>query len=107
MAKILETRMKINSNLFKHGAALLLAPNIAGCEFLAVQTAAPKRASAACTAAATKADELFWTSLRRGDYANIGTTAETLKQAYLAEPNDAITAAHIGRRHIWRISKRE
>ena len=29
-----------------------------------------------------------------------------LKAAYLANPNDAVTAAHIGWLHIWRLSER-
>ena len=90
----------------KRCSALLISAAIAGCGFIAVQTATPKRASVARTEAAVKADQLFWETFHRGDYADIGSTAETLKQAYLADPSDAVTAAHIGWMHIWRLSER-
>ena len=88
----------------KRCSVLLIGAAIAGCGFIAVQTAAPKRASVARTEAAVKADQLFWETFHRGDYANIGATAEVLKQAYQADPSDAVTAAHIAWLHKWRLA---
>jgi hypothetical protein len=90
----------------KRCSVLLISAAIAGCGFIAVQTAEPKRASTTRTEAAVKADQLFWETFRRGDYANIGATTEVLKQAYQADPSDAVTAAHIAWMHKWRLGER-
>lgn len=78
----------------------------AGCGTLAVWSAAPKTRSATRTPAAAEADTVFWRTLHAGDYAKIPTALTALKGAYLADPNDPVTAAHIGFMHIWRLSER-
>jgi hypothetical protein len=87
-------------------AAMTLVLTIAaGCAYMAVRTAAAKRASDSRTEAALKADELFWQTLHAGRYEEIPTVLNALTAAYLADPNDAVTAAHIGWMHIWRLAE--
>ena len=90
------------------GIALLgaLALGAAGCATLAEWTAPAKRASAARTPLAARADELFWRVLHTGAYERIPEALGALKAAYVADPHDAVTAAHIGFLHIWRLSER-
>ena len=84
-------------------AAIALA---AGCGSLAVWSAPAKAPSAQRTPAALQADELFWRTLHAGAYEQIPQSLTALKAAYLANPNDAVTAAHIGWMHIWRLAER-
>jgi hypothetical protein len=85
--------------------ALVLAGSV-GCGALAVWSASEKAPSAQRTPAAARADELFWRTLHTGAYEQIPDALVALKAAYLADPNDATTAAHIGFVHIWRLSER-
>ena len=88
-------------------AALLLAAGLAaGCTALAIWTAPEKTASAARTEAAERADALFWTTLHAGDYEGIPRAITALTAAYLADPLDPVTAAHLGWLHIWRLVER-
>jgi len=87
-------------------AALVVLALAVGCGTLAVWSAPEKRASAARTAEALRADELFWRTLHGGGYEQIPRTLTALKAAYLANPSDAVTAAHIGWMHIWRLAER-
>jgi len=84
-------------------AALLLA---AGCGTLAVWSAPEKTASTTRTPESLRADELFWKTLHGGAYDRIPESLTALKAAYLANPRDAVTAAHIGWMHIWRLAER-
>ena len=88
------------------GTALTVSAATTGCGRLAVWAAPEKVASAARTAAATEADRLFWTTLHGGAYDRIPDALTALKAAYLANPNDAVTAAHIGWLHVWRLGER-
>jgi hypothetical protein len=56
--------------------------------------------------AAEQADGLFWKTLHDGQYDQISLALNALTAAYLENPNDAITAAHIGWMHVWRLSER-
>ena len=85
------------------GLAMLV---VAGCGTLAVWSAPDKKPSAARTPAAQQADQLFWQTLHAGAYDRIPASLTALKAAYLADPNDSVTAAHIGFMHIWRLSER-
>jgi len=87
-------------------AALSAGALLIGCEYAAVQTAPKKQASATRTPAAVKADELFWETLHRGNYPGIPRALDALTAAYLENPSDAVTAAHIGWLHIWRLAER-
>src|SRR5262245_4223168 len=85
------------------GLLLLLA---GGCATLAVWSAPDKTASANRTPEAQRADELFWATLHGGRYDEIPRALTAEKAAYLANPNDAVTAAHVGWLHIWRLAER-
>jgi hypothetical protein len=77
-----------------------------GCARLAIWSASEKVPSVERTAAAQSADDLFWRSLHAGAYEQIPEVLNALKVAYLANPNDAVTAAHIGWMHTWRLAER-
>jgi hypothetical protein len=88
------------------GAALGLVLATAGCSRLAVWAAPAKEPSAARTAAAIEADKLFWKTLHGGEYDRIPDALTALKGAYLENPRDAVTAAHVGWMHVWRLGER-
>ena len=77
-----------------------------GCAYVAVQSAPEKSASTARTTAAEQADALFWYTLHGGQYDQIPAALNALTAAYLENPTDAITAAHVGWMHVWRLSER-
>jgi hypothetical protein len=77
-----------------------------GCSYVAEKTAPQKQAATIRTAAALKADELFWATLHNGAYEQIPPALEAQTAAYLANPTDAVSAAHVGWLHIWRLSER-
>jgi hypothetical protein len=70
-----------------------------------VRSAPAKQASTSRTPASLQADELFWQTLHGGRYEEIPAAINALTGAYLANPNDAVTAAHIGWMHIWRLAE--
>jgi hypothetical protein len=85
------------------GAALLGA---AGCGTLAVWLAPAKQPSPQRAPQAARADEVFWRTLHTGDYDGIPAAIDALTAAYLADPRDAVTAAHVAWLHFWRLSER-
>jgi hypothetical protein len=89
------------ASLFVVTGALLSA----GCGYIAEHTAPRKQTATSRTEAATRADALFWTTLHGGQYDQIQPALEALTNAYLANPTDAVTAAHIGWLHIWRLGE--
>lgn len=89
------------------GAAIAAALSLAGCAFFAVQSAAPKVASTTRGPQALKADQLFWQTLHSGNYDAIAPALDAVTNAYLQDPRDATTAAHVGFLHIWRLSERD
>ncbi|MFT3695893.1 MAG: hypothetical protein QM831_22345 [Kofleriaceae bacterium] len=58
------------------------------------------------TQQALAADGLFWATLRAGNFDGIEAALQATTAAYLADPGDAITTAHVGWLHIWRIAER-
>jgi hypothetical protein len=80
-------------------AAFLAATAVAG------EPAPAKQASATRTPQALQADEMFWRTLHSGDYAHIDAALQSSTAAYLADPGDALTAAHVGWLHIWRLAE--
>lgn len=85
---------------------LLLIPGfLTGCEYFAVHFAPEKLPSKTRTHAAEQADDLFWKTLHSGQYDHIPTALNALTAAYLKDPSDATTAAHIGWMHVWRLSE--
>jgi hypothetical protein len=87
-------------------ALLLLGVSAGGCSYVAIHTAPQLQATQQRSSAAVGADALFWKVLHEADYAHIQTALEPLTAAYLADPADAVTAAHIGWLHIWRVAER-
>jgi hypothetical protein len=79
---------------------------IDGCGQLAERSTAPKVASKVRSAAATKADEEFWLTFHTGRYDHLASAIETETRAYLADPHDDLTAAHVGWLHMWRLGER-
>jgi uncharacterized protein YceK len=77
----------------------------AGCGYIAEHTAPRKQAATTRTGAAIQADALFWTTFHGGQYEQIQPALEALTGAYLESPTDAVTAAHIGWLHIWRLGE--
>src|SRR3954469_16683774 len=92
-------------------AALLLAAVVAvlaGTNYhaIAIRFAPRKRAVTGRATAALTADSLFWRTFHSGDYDGIPRAAEALTAAYLATPNDPVTAAHLAWLHNWRTAER-
>jgi len=85
---------------------LATALALSACGYVTEHTTPPKQVSAARSPAALEADKLFWTTFHSGDYAHIEEALEPLTAAYLADPGDAVTAAHVAWLHIWRLSER-
>jgi hypothetical protein len=93
----------------KHLLLLLIVSSglFAGCSYFAVMLAPKKQAhSAKRTDAALAADAFFWKTLHGGQYGNIPDALALLTGAYLADPTDSVTAAHIGFLHIWQLAER-
>jgi hypothetical protein len=88
------------------GAGVAMLVLAGGCGTLAVWSAPEKTKSATRTPAAERADALFWRTLHGGAYDQIPQSLTALKAAYLADPNDSVTAAHVGFMHIWRLAER-
>jgi hypothetical protein len=88
------------------GAGLVLLIVVMGCSRLAVWSAPDKVASVERTAGAIEADKLFWKTLHAGDYDRIPDALTALTGAYLENPNDPVTASHVGWMHIWRLGER-
>ena len=85
---------------------LLIVSFVTGCAYFAVQFAPEKLPSTTRSNAAELADALFWKTLHDGQYDQIPVVLNALTAAYLENPNDAITAAHIGWMHVWHLSER-
>jgi hypothetical protein len=79
---------------------------LTGCATLAIWSAPEKKASAERTDSAKRADDLFWKTLHDADYDHIGEALVAETAAYLENPNDPLTAAHVGWLHIWRLAER-
>ena len=86
--------------------ALLATLALSSCGYVAVQMAPAKTAVAQRSEAALRADGLFWQTLHGGAYDAIPAALVAVQAAYLETPNDAVTAAHVGFLHIWRIAER-
>lgn len=89
-------------------AALGVATTVTtlGWSHIAVAVAPKKQATQQRSVQALAADELFWTTLHGGHYDGIQSALERETAAYLATPNDAVTAAHVGWLHVWRVAER-
>jgi hypothetical protein len=79
---------------------------LAGCGYAAVHTAPKKQATTRRSAAAIQADEVFWKTFHGGAYDEIPKALDIVTAAYLQDPSDAVTAAHVGWLHMWRVAER-
>jgi len=89
-----------------HLAVLAVYLVCSGCGYIDEHTAPRKTPSAQRSPEALAADALFWETFHQGRYENIQATLEAETRAYLADPRDVVSAAHIGWLHIWRLSER-
>jgi hypothetical protein len=83
----------------------LAATMLFNSEFFAVHIVPQKRASAHRTTKALDADQVFWETLHSGRDDDIETALIATTGAYLQDPNDPVTAAHIAWLHTWRASE--
>lgn len=74
--------------------------------YVVIHLAPAKRGTIVRSAAALKADERFWSVFHAGAYDEIPDVFNVLGAAYLQTPTDAVTAAHIGFMHMWRLTER-
>lgn len=97
------------------GYAVLGSLVVGTCSILSWAQAAPatgtpaaataKAASRSRTAAAEGASSAMWSALHAGDYQAIEGVSLALNAAYLQDPHDPTTAAHIGFVQMWRVSE--
>lgn len=84
--------------------ALTVAATL-GCLIADVSMAQAEGAVSTRQPAAQQADQLFWQTFHSGDYAHIQASLEAATGAYLRDPDDAVTAAHVGWLHMWRVAE--
>jgi hypothetical protein len=87
-------------------AAVSVALGPPGCSSIAVWAAPEKTPAPSTSESAKTANTNFWNALHGGRYEDIPRVIDALTAAYLANPRDAETAAHIGFAHVWRLSER-
>ncbi len=68
-------------------------------------TAPGKKPAQTRSQEALKADALFWETFHGGRYDQIPEALNAETAAYLANPSDAVTAAHVAFLHTWRVSE--
>ena len=73
---------------------------------IAVWLAPDKTPTASTSEKAKSANAKFWDALHGGRYEELPGVLDALTGAYLENPRDAETAAHIGFSHIWFVSER-
>jgi uncharacterized membrane protein len=75
-------------------------------DVVAVWLAPRKTATSNRSERAKATDARFWESLHGGRYEDLPRVLEELTAAYLEDPRDGQTAAHLGFSHVWRLSER-
>lgn len=90
------------------GVLLIAIGSVIGANYdrIAIQAAPKKQATSSRTEESTKASNFMWQTLHGGDYEKIPQVLTALTSAYLRDPNDAVTASHIGFMHMWRLVER-
>jgi hypothetical protein len=73
---------------------------------IVIWLAPPKVAANGQSESAKRANDKFWNALHGGRYEELPDVIEALTAAYLRDPRDATTAAHIGFSHAWFGSER-
>lgn len=79
---------------------------LGGCAYFAVKFAPDKMPVKSNSEIAKHANTYFWETLHAGRYDSIPQALTLLKAAYLENPNDPTTTAHIAFLHIWKLSER-
>lgn len=74
-------------------------------DFIAVWWAPGKTPSVSRSEKAKTADAKFWDALHGGRYEELPQVLDGLTAAYIENPSDAQTAAHVGFSHVWRLSE--
>ncbi|MFT3835686.1 MAG: hypothetical protein QM723_01645 [Myxococcaceae bacterium] len=77
-----------------------------GCASMAINAAPKKQANPVQSDFSLQANEHFWAALHGGRYEELPDVIEHLQRAYVTDPTDAKSAAHLGFAHIWRVSER-
>jgi hypothetical protein len=72
---------------------------------IAVWLAPDKAPSASRSEKAQAADAKFWDTFHGGKYEELPQVLDVLTAAYVDNPHDALTAAHLGFSHVWRLSE--
>jgi hypothetical protein len=80
---------------------------LCSCASIAVSAAPKKKANPVQSEHSKEANDAFWTAFHAGAYDEIPHVRELLQRAYLEDPFDAVTTAHLGFLHMWHISERE
>jgi len=86
-------------------AALLAAGFPDAISDMAIWLAPRKTPTANMSEKAKQANAKFWDAFHGGRYEELPQVLNALTAAYLENPRDAQTAAHIGFSHIWRLSE--
>lgn len=73
---------------------------------IAVWLAPDKTLSVSTSPKAKDANAKFWDALHGGHYERLPQVLEALTAAYIENPRDAETAAHIGFSHVWSLNER-
>lgn len=88
------------------GIALVVAASVyAFRSSIAVALAPGKTADARRSELAIRADTMFWDAFHAGRYDDIPVVLDALTAAYLQNPRDAQTAAHIAFSHVWALNE--
>jgi hypothetical protein len=72
---------------------------------MAVWLAPGKTPSANLSEKSKEANAKFWDAFHGGHYEELPQVLDALTAAYVENPRDAQTAAHIGFSHVWRLSE--
>jgi hypothetical protein len=72
---------------------------------IAIRLAPDKTPSTQASEKAKSANAKFWDVFHAGRYEDVDDVIEALTAAYLEDPRDAQTAAHIGFAHVWKQSE--
>jgi len=85
---------------------LVIATVVAGCAQYFTAASVSRPPAQPRVPLADIADSLFWRTLHAGDYDSIPRALLVQKAAYLQNPTDSRTAAHVAFLHAWRIAER-
>jgi hypothetical protein len=85
---------------------LLAALCASSCTAFAINSAPKKKPNPNPGELSKTANDFFWEALHAGRYDALPEVFEALQRAYLTDPYDATSAAHLGFAHIWAVAER-